>query len=95
MADFLVSLNPADISALADAIVVRLQDRPQPPSGDIAGKLLWREDEAAAALGVKPATLQKWRLRGYIKASTSDRPVLYTREQLEAAARFIIESHKP
>ena len=83
-----ISLSAADVERIADAITAKLSG--QPAAGAAAdGKVLWREDEAAACLGISPHTLKKFRLRGYIQAATADRPVLYRREHLEAAAEFL------
>ncbi|MHB8974627.1 MAG: helix-turn-helix domain-containing protein [Pirellulaceae bacterium] len=88
MAEIEIRLSEDDLTKLADMIAARVSPR----GGDQnAGKLLWTEDEAAAVLGVSRFSLKRWRQDGYISASASSKPILYSRDHLEQAAEWISE----
>ena len=82
-----IDLSPADLDRLADAVAEKLR----PDLAKVAtaggnskgGRLLWREPEAAARLGMAAPTLKNWRLEGLIPCHSS-RPVRYSEADLEA-----------
>jgi len=90
MAVIEIRLTDDDLSKLADMIAERLAPRCGDPK---AGKLLWTEAEAAAALGVSPFSLKRWRQAHYISASANTKPILYTRDDLEQIADWLAQRH--
>lgn len=87
MAEITVTLNPADIEAIAQRVASLLSAAPSVPAGP--SKVLWSEEEAAELFSVSHGSLKRWRLRGFFAAATSSRPVLYSREHIENAAKWI------
>ena len=51
---------------------------------------LLREPDVAKALGISAAHLKRLRLAGYVSASTDGKPILYSREDVERAAAFLL-----
>lgn len=91
MAEIAISLSEADVARIADAVAERLAGMgSHAASPTTPEKKFWREPEGAAYLGISHAWLKKMRLRGYVMASTDSRPILYSREQLDAAAEFLL-----
>jgi hypothetical protein len=86
-----IRLAVDDLDELAQLIAEKLRGQPvSAPTPAEPLKLLWREDEAAAALGVSALSLKKWRSRGLIRAASEGRPVLYDKEGLERIAAWLI-----
>ena len=52
---------------------------------------LFRESDVAQCLGVSVSTLKQARLAGQFSAFSGKRPVLYSREQVEAARDWLIQ----
>ena len=86
-----ITLSDSDLSKLADMIVERITAA---NSGDGTRRLLYPEVEAAEMLGISRNTLKRWRNDGYIQASTSTKPILYSMNDLEAAAEWIGQRRK-
>jgi len=77
-------------SRVIDSLSSQLSETITPRSTD--NKQLYRENEVAAMLGIKPRTLQNWRQRGVIKATTNVRPVLYDQAAIDNVKQFIIRT---
>jgi hypothetical protein len=86
MAEIEIRLTETDLSRLADMIAERLASR---GTGEPVGKLLWTEAEAATVLGVSRFSLKRWRQDGYIAASSTAKPILYSRDDIDAAAEWM------
>jgi hypothetical protein len=92
MANIIVKLDDADMDALAERIAAKMagsRETTAPPAESAGLKLLWTEQEAGPVLGVSPHTLKRWREQGYIASHTTARPILYSKEDLEAAAEWM------
>lgn len=94
MAEITITLSSADIDAIASAVVAKLAEKDIAVSARVSDHLLWREPDAAKMLGISAQMLKRLRLRGYIKAATSSKPVLYAREHVEAARDFLLAIKK-
>lgn len=93
MAEIPITLNEADVRRIAAAVVEQLAEVQGGPAASAPPvRILWRETDAAAALGVSWQWLKEMRLRGYIRASTTQKPILYSRADLEAAAEFLVKN---
>jgi len=82
-----VRLSPADIAAIADAVVQRLANQQHAVSEP--AKLFYSERDAAKLLNISAFTLGNWRRAGLVKAATDRRPVSYRQSDLEAIAEFM------
>jgi hypothetical protein len=94
--EIVARLSADDVDRIAAAVAERLGAAGPAGSGDQAGpgKIFWTEQQAAESLGISALTLKAWRLRNLIVASTSTRPILYSRQALQAAAEFLVSTRK-
>ena len=81
-----IEFSDSDLQSLVDLIIEAVETRLGSPSD---GKMLWSEQEAANDLGVSQYFLKEARQQGHIRSHSTKRPILYTRDQIEAAKDWI------
>lgn len=81
-----IQLSDDDVDRIARRVVELL-----PATGPAPADLprLYSEIEAAKLLGIGASTLKRMRLTGEVRAAVAKKPVRYSRDDVDAAARFM------
>jgi hypothetical protein len=79
-----LSFDPDDLRPLVQIVVAELLAELGPRLSKISDRFAFTQPEAAALLGVTPATLRDARLRGEIIGSKVGKKIVYSREELAA-----------
>jgi len=77
-----LSLDPADLRPLVQAVVTEALDQLRRDEARLDGRLAFPEPEAASLVGVKPHVLRDARLRGEITATRIGKRIAYERSEL-------------
>lgn len=79
-----LKFDEADLRPLVQLIIGELLAELSPRLSNLNDRLAFTQPEAAALIGVTPATLRDARLRGEITGSKVGKKIVYSRDELAA-----------
>lgn len=82
-----IQLSEDDIERIARRVVELMPATPAP--AESMPTRLFTEIEAARSLGISASTLKRLRLAGEVRPSVARKPIRYSRDDIDAAARVM------